>query len=165
MAGTAATVVAVLINGHEIVRTLTEKPVEVNEGDTAPTKYYALQVRTVDAQGNTCTELDMLFPGQLYLQAWIEAVGEGAKPADGGPISIDLQSGREYVKLTECAPFDNGRTVSLEVLPSAPQGETDISAVILVSAPLAGQPCSAPVSVILARGGFELKFSGGDSHE
>ncbi len=63
-----------LVNGREIVRTILEKPTEVNEGETAPTKYYNLQVRTVDDQGGTCTELDLLFPKPIYLQAWIEAL-------------------------------------------------------------------------------------------
>lgn len=154
-----------LVNGNEIIRTIIEKPVEVNEGETAPTKYYNLQVRTVDDQGGICTELDLLFPKPVYLQAWIEAYGEGAKPEDGGPISIDLQSGYEYVRITECAPFANGRTVMLESLPSAPQGDSDVSATIVVSAPLDGQPFSAPVTIRLVRGGFELKFSGGETYE
>lgn len=154
-----------MINGHEIIRTILEKPVEVNEGETPPTQYYNLQVRTVDVQGVTCTELDLLFPKPLYLQAWIEAFGEGAKPEDGGPISIELQSGHEYISLTECEPFANGRTVQLEVQPSAPQGQGDASATIIVSAPLGGQPFSAPVTIKLVRGGFELKFSGGEAYD
>ena len=153
------------MNGHEIIRTIIEKPTEVNEGEAAPTKYYNLQVRTVDDQGGTCTELDLLFPKPFYLQAWIEAYGEGAKPEDGGPISIDLQSGYEYVKMTECEPFAHGRTVMLEPLPAAPQGDSDASAAIVVSAPLDGQPFSAPVTIRLVRGGFKLKFSGGESYD
>lgn len=162
MAGTAATVVAVLINGHEIIRTIFEKPVE---GEAPPTKYYNLQVRTVDAQGGICTEVDLLFPNKVYVQAWIEAFGEGANAADGGPISIELQSGHEYVQLSEGTPFANGRTVVVEPLATAPQGENDAVAVVLVSAPLEGQPFSAPVTLKLVRGGFELKFSGGEAYE
>ncbi|MCX7779898.1 MAG: hypothetical protein N2491_03145 [Negativicutes bacterium] len=163
LAGTAATVVAVLVNGHEIIRTIIEKPPV--EGEEPPqNKYYNLQVRTVDEQGATCTELDLMFPEKLYLQAWIEAYGEGANADDGGPISIELQSGYEYVQLTECAPFTNGRTVLIEPVASAPQGQSDLSATILVSAPLDGQPFSAPVTIRLVRGGFEMKFSGGESY-
>jgi hypothetical protein len=76
-----------------------------------------------------------------------------------------MQSGYEYIQMTEGSPFANGRTVELEVLPSAPQGDADASATILVSAPLDGQPFSAPVTIKLVRGGFKLKFSGGEAYE
>lgn len=153
-----------LVNGHEIVRTIIEQPVPEGE-EAPPTKYYTLQVRTVDEQGATCTELDLLFPGKIYLQAWIEASGEGAKPSDGGPISIDIQSGHEYVQMSEGEPFDYGRTVLIEPVPSAPQGDADAAAVFVVSAPLGGQPFSAPVTIRLARGGFKLEFGGGEAYE
>lgn len=154
-----------MVNGHEIIRTILEKPTQVNEGETPPQKYYNLQIRTVDEQGGICTEMDLLFPKPVFLQAWIEAFGEGANPADGGPISIELQSGHEYVQMSESTPFANGRTVVLEVLPSAPRGDSDAAATILVSAPLEGQPFSAAVTVRLVRGGFELKFSGGEAYD
>jgi len=107
----------------------------------------------------------LLFPGKIYLQAWIEASGEGANPDDGGPISIDMQSGYEYVQMTEGTPFANGRTVIIEPSSSATQGEADAAAVFVVSAPLDGQPFSAPVTINLVRGGFRLKFSGGEAYE
>ena len=107
----------------------------------------------------------MLFPQKLYLQAWIEAFGEGASPADGGPISIEQQSGQEYVQMTECGADGGGRTVLIAPAASAPQGTEDAAATFLVSAPLAGQPFSAPVTINLVRGAFELKFSGGEIYD
>ena len=154
------------MNGHEIIRTILENPNPPPEGeDPPPTKYYNLQVRTVDEKGETSTEIDLLFPDKVYLQAWIEASGEGASPDDGGPISIDMQSGFEYVQMTEGSPFAAGRTVVIEPVSAPPQGDSDASATFVVSAPLAGQPFSAPVTIKLVRGGFKLKFSGGEAYE
>ena len=141
-----------MVNGHEIIRTILEKPTDVNDGQTPPQKYYNLQVRTVDVQGSICTDIYMQNPKPVYLQAWIEAYGEGANPSDGGPIAIDLQSGYEYVQLTEGSPFANGRTVIIDPLPSAPPSDSDVTVTIMVSAPLEGQPFSAPVNIRLICG-------------
>lgn len=119
----------------------------------------------MDEKGDICTEIDLLFPNKVYIQAWIEASGEGANPADGGPISIDMQSGFEYVQMTEGTSFANGRTVIIEPVAQPPQGTANASAEFMVSAPLGGQPFSAPVSIHLVRGGFELRFSGGEAYD
>ena len=158
IAGTAATTVAVLVNGHTIIRTILTSQVQVNEGETPPEKFYTLQVRSVDATGATSTSFDLIKQDPLYIQAWIEASGEGASPADGGPIQIELQQGGQYIALSEGPPIANGRTVIVQASPQQPDDPPQQPAIVLVSAPLAGQPFSAPLTIELTRGEYELEF-------
>lgn len=145
-----------MVNGREIIRTIIEKPGE--EGQEPQQKYYTLQVRTRDDNGAQRTELDVGLPDRIYIDAWIEAHGEGASPVDGGPIQIDLTQGYEYVSMTEGSPFAGGRTVIIQPQSQVPDGNPTGPAVVVVSAPLEGQPFSVPVTITLTRTQYELKF-------
>lgn len=145
-----------LINGHEIIRTIIEK--DVPEGQEDQQAFYNLQVRTRDASGAQRTELDISMADSLYIDAWIEASGPGANPANTGPIEIELVQGGEYVYITEGQPGFQGRTVVIQPSPQAPASQPSGPAVVVVSAMLDGQPFSAPVNITITRTEYELKF-------
>jgi hypothetical protein len=93
----------------------------------------------------------------VYIQAWIEASGEGASPADGGPIQVGLQQGGDYVTLAEGPPIPDGRTVIVQASPQPPVAPAEQPAIVVVSAPLGGQPFSAPVSISVIGTPYELE--------
>jgi hypothetical protein len=160
IAATAATIVAVLVNGHTIIRTIITNPVEIEEGqEPPPPKYYTLQVRSVNGQGAQSTTINLQLDEPVYVQAWIEASGEGATPADGGPIQIDLQQGGEYVTLSEGPAIPDGRSVVLQGVADPPAAPPQQPALVVVSAPLGGQPFSAPVTLGVIGSGYELEVS------
>jgi hypothetical protein len=156
ISGTAATVVAVLVNGHTILQTLITKPVQEGE-EPPPQKSYALNVQTRDDAGGQGLELD-LDGGRVFVEAWITASGPDASPADGGPITIQLTQGAEWVSLTEGPPIADGRSAIVQPRDQLPDGDPQLPVIVLVSAPLAGQSFSAPVTIQLTRGEYELIF-------
>jgi hypothetical protein len=159
IAATAATIVAVLVNGHTIIRTIITNPVEIKEGEAPPPpKYYTLQVRSVDGTGALCSTINVEEDAPVYIQAWIEASGEGASPADGGPIQVGLQQGGDYVTLSEGPPIRDGRTVIVQASAQQPVAPAQQPAIVIVSAPLGGQPFSAPLTITLVGSQYELQI-------
>lgn len=157
MAGLTTAVVVVLVNGQEIIRTIVEKSGGKEEQEQ-PSKFYTLKVQTRDDSGVQRTELDVSIPDRIYVDAWIEAYGEGADPGECGPIQIELVQGHEYVSLTEGQPYTGGRTVVVQPHPQVPEGEPSGPAVVEVSAVIEGQPFSASVTIALTRTQYELEF-------
>ena len=147
----------VLVNGREIIRTIIEKPGDGEEQEPRQ-KYYTLQVQTRDDSGVQRTGLDVGLPDRLYVDAWIEASGEGAGPGECGPVQIELVQGHEYVSMTEGQQFTGGRTVVIQPHPQVPDGNPSGPAVVAVSAVLEGQPFSASVTITLTRTQYELEF-------
>lgn len=166
IAGTATTVVVVLVNGNEIIRTVIEsrggdgdgqEPEEGGE-EEEPRKL-ALQIVTQDRSGARSTALDPKTGGLIWIQAWCEEMGKGALPAATQSIVFELTVGSAWATMSPASASPGVKAVLVELreeLPPAPPGQT---VQINVSAAFEDAAVSAPVMLELVLDRYMLRIS------
>jgi len=176
--GATATVISVLVNGQEVIRTIQsergDQPELPPAEDLAPPesegeeggeeeeeepREVRMQVITQTPDGATSTTLDISEQPCLFIQAWCEEVGKGLLGEATDSISFALESGQRWVTLTPSEGGSAAKSARIEPTEAMQEEENPQGVVVRVSAVLADQPVSVRVQIEVTRGDYLVRVS------